>query len=373
MIWSSLGWDSKTDVKEILSDYGRYFLGEGVGEDVAEGMRMLEANLKGPIRENDGIDKTLDKWLDIERKGGEGLRTNWRFQMHLFRACFDAYVRARHIVEMEYQKEAYAALGRAGTDGVPAAIQAAREAFAKADKIRPRRDLRLRIEELGVALLRSIGFQLSADEPYRAKSPERGALLDKVDRPVNDRLWLEAQFEEILNTDNKEQQIEKVDRILNWENPGPGGFYDDLGCAWKQPHLMRQTTWTEDPGFVFGPQESHYRSMDNSTREIAPLKYSWLDQVETVYGIPLQMRYEDLDPKAAYRVRVTYFGRYGAPMRLVADGKHVIHEGFPRPEPVWPVEFDVPAKATEDGVLELAWELVSGRGCQVAEVWLLRK
>ena len=136
---------------------------------------------------------------------------------------------------------------------------------------------------------------------------------------------------------------------------------------------VRQTTWTEDPSFILGPQESHYRSMDNSTGVISPLKYSWLDQVETVYGVPLQMRYENLDPKAAYRVRVTYFGRYGSPMRLVADGKDVIHEGFPRPDPVWPVEFDVPLKATEDGALDLSWELVSGRGCQVAEVWLLRK
>ena len=192
MIWSSLGWDSKTAVEDTLLEYGRYFFGERVAKDVAKGMGLLEANLKGKVCANDGIEKALDQWLEIERKGGKGLQTNWRFQMHLFRACFDAYIRTRHLAEMEYQEEAYAALARAGADGVPEAIRAAREALAKADEVPPRRDLRLRIEELGVALLRSIGFQLSAEEPYRAKSPERGALLDKVDRPVNDRLWLEA-------------------------------------------------------------------------------------------------------------------------------------------------------------------------------------
>jgi hypothetical protein len=39
-----------------------------------------------------------------------------------------------------------------------------------------------------------------------------------------------------------------------------------------------------------------------------------------------------------------------------------------------PLEFEVPKEATADGVLELRWELVNAvRGCQVAEVWLIRE
>jgi len=42
------------------------------------------------------------------------------------------------------------------------------------------------------------------------------------------------------------------------------------------------------------------------------------------------------------------------------------------------VEFDIPAKAAENGVLSLKWSRTpglggNGRGCQVAEVWLIRK
>ena len=42
-----------------------------------------------------------------------------------------------------------------------------------------------------------------------------------------------------------------------------------------------------------------------------------------------------------------------------------------------PLEFDVPAKATRDGTLDLDFTTEgirgNGRGCQVAEVWLIRK
>jgi len=35
-----------------------------------------------------------------------------------------------------------------------------------------------------------------------------------------------------------------------------------------------------------------------------------------------------------------------------------------------PQEFAVPVEATQDGVLDLRWDRIDGRGCQVAEVWL---
>jgi hypothetical protein len=85
------------------------------------------------------------------------------------------------------------------------------------------------------------------------------------------------------------------------------------------------------------------------------------------------MRYQDLDPAASYRLRVTYAGRFHATMRLVADQAYEVHAPLPQPAEPWPLEFDVPAKATADGVLDLQWELLEQRGCQVAEVWLIKK
>ena len=374
MVWSSLAWDPDAELDVLLVDYGRVFFGEDLGQEVAKGLKMLEGNMKGFLLTNEGIDAALAQWRRIGRLGGPELEENWRYQMYLFRAMFDAYIRTRLIAETQYERQAYEALARAGELGVEQAIAEASAALALPDNKRIRPDLRVEMEELGVKLLKIMGLQLSMDEPYLARNPERGALLDKVDIPLNDRLWLERQFVEILAMPSKEEQLARVNLLVNWEDPGPGGFYDDLGNTAKQPHLVRQTRYEEDPGFILGPQESHYRSLDNKTKQMDnTLRYSWLDQCETVYFQPLLMHYSELDPNAQYKVRVTYFGRYGSPMRLVADEKYEVHGSHPAVRPPWPEEFGIPREATQDGQLDLAWHLAEGRGCQVAEVWLIKQ
>jgi hypothetical protein len=49
-----------------------------------------------------------------------------------------------------------------------------------------------------------------------------------------------------------------------------------------------------------------------------------------------------------------------------------------KPWPPKPLEFDIPREATGTGALTLIWHREAGlghngRGCQVAEVWLIRK
>ncbi len=48
-----------------------------------------------------------------------------------------------------------------------------------------------------------------------------------------------------------------------------------------------------------------------------------------------------------------------------------------KPFPVQPLEFDIPQHLTHDGAVEFSWfqntdRTGAGRGCQVAEVWLMR-
>ena len=371
MVWSEMGWAVDSDLDEILLDYGRMFFGEDLGDDVARGLKMLEQNLKGRVRDNEGIDETLRHWQNIQKRGGAKLHENWRFQMYLFRAMFDEYIRARHLVELSYEEQARQALSEASEVGVEQAIEVARIALAQPDRIRVFLDQRILLEEMGVKLLQLIGFQMSIDEPFLARNPERGALLDKLDRPLNDRLWLEGVLQKIVNTEDVAEQFGLIDRILHWEEPGPGGFYDDLGNATKQPHLVRVSTPQNDPGYVLSPQEAHYRSLDNYSRgQVSPLKWSWLDYAQ---GTPIKVRYTDLPADARYRLRVTYFGRFAPVMTLTANDEHEIHGPLAMPEPVWPVEFDIPHTATCDGTLELRWDLVDRRGCQVAEVWLMRR
>ncbi|MCA9438068.1 MAG: hypothetical protein KC978_19945, partial [Candidatus Omnitrophica bacterium] len=224
MLWSALAWDPEAKVDNLLEEYGRLFFGTAYARDVAQGLRNLEENWRGPILENANIEKTLNRWVEIESESGGALESNWRFQLYLMRAYFDAYIQARHRAEVEYQKEAYDNLGKASEWGTVKAIALAREALSQTDTSHPHPEWRSRIEELAVDLFQSIGFQWSVDPPYLARNPERGALLDKVDRPLNDRPWLEERFDRILTLDTEEEKLLEIQKILEWDHPGEGGF-----------------------------------------------------------------------------------------------------------------------------------------------------
>jgi hypothetical protein len=62
---------------------------------------------------------------------------------------------------------------------------------------------------------------------------------------------------------------------------------------------------------------------------------------------------------------------------LVAD-EMMVHDYLRRAFEIVPVSFDVPIEVTKDGDLTLQWDIKSGqggtgRGCQIAEVWLIKK
>jgi hypothetical protein len=90
------------------------------------------------------------------------------------------------------------------------------------------------------------------------------------------------------------------------------------------------------------------------------------------------MRYTGLDRTAQYRIRAVYAGDSpGRKIRLMA-GNLEVHPLMLKPQPVRPVEFDIPRAATSGGELNLSWYGEAGlggngRGCQVAEVWLIKK
>ena len=65
-------------------------------------------------------------------------------------------------------------------------------------------------------------------------------------------------------------------------------------------------------------------------------------------------------------------------VRLVADETFEVHPYRLKPRDMTPMEFDIPVGATRDGALDLEFTAEprrggNGRGCQVAEVWLIRK
>src|SRR5262249_41420298 len=68
MIWSALGWDGDADVREVLRQYGRYFISPAFADRFADGLLGLERNWTGPVLENAGIDDTLRLFRTLERE-----------------------------------------------------------------------------------------------------------------------------------------------------------------------------------------------------------------------------------------------------------------------------------------------------------------
>jgi hypothetical protein len=229
---------------------------------------------------------------------------------------------------------------------------------------------------LGEALFQTIGMQLSV-EKYKALSVDRGASLDTLNFPLNNRDWLRDRFANIRQLRSEQERRAAIQRILNWTNAGPGGFYDDLGNPAKEPHLVRGPGFREDPAAVVSPRADFEEDEDMGAARVAR-RMSWMDHAESLYDAPLQMRYTGLDNKARYKIRVVYGGDDSEhKIRLVANEGIEIHPLIAKPNPIAPIEFAIPAGAIKQGQLILTWSGEpglggNGRTCEVSEVWLIR-
>ncbi|HKB00668.1 MAG TPA: hypothetical protein VKD90_00550, partial [Gemmataceae bacterium] len=371
MVWSALGWDDRADVREVLRQYARYFIGPAFEERFADGLLGLEKNWVGPALENDGIDETLARFRLMERDASPAAKLNWRFQQALYRAYYDGYVRARLKHETEADAAARAMLKDAKAIRSARAVAEALVILDRAAKEPAGRELRARAGELAEALFQSIHAQLSVRK-YQAIAVERGATLDTIDMPLTDVAWLKKQLAEIPLLPDEAARLARLKAVLNRTDPGPGGFYDDLGDPKQQPHLVRPTTWEKDPAFYASPLVGFgFRGAGPGNAPRA-----WWHHAETLFDQPLSLHYPELDPKSQYRVRVVYGGERARRVRLTANEKWEVH-GF-LAKPLQELEFDIPAAASAGGALTLTWAPEAGaggtgRGCQVAEVWLLKK
>ena len=370
-VWSGLGWDPKIDVVQILREYSRYFLGDRYTDPFAQALIALERNWQGPLASNAAVYNTLEQFQSMERAAAPRDLRNWRFQQALYRAYYDAYVRSRLLHETAIEERAVDRLRSASRGGSALAIADARRILDEAQQ-KPAPEWRLRVHTLAEALFQSIRQQLSV-ERYRAIAVGRGATLDSLETPLNNRGWLLARFDEISGLPSEDDRLAAIDRIVRWPDAGPGGYYDDLGNPTQQPHLVRGLPYEQDP--------QRFKSTMTGFGYRPDWRLSWMTHAESFWDTPLQMRYTNLDRSAPYRIRIVYAGdvfSMTTMIKLVANEKYDVHPPIRKESPVKPVEFDIPAEATRGGELTLTFSAPpgmgsAGRGNQIAEVWLMKK
>ena len=352
-IFSALAWDPGENVRDILVDYARVYFKPELAEDVADAILALEKNWHGPLIENGAVEGTWLTWHELEGRAPQ-LAANWRWQMCLMRANYDALVRHRLIAESALEERANAAMADAASTGADAATKRAAAILNQAVTNPASPELRTRVAQLCEALFHSIGLQTSMTK-YYATSWQHGAILDYIDVPMNNRWWLEDEFKKVAALPSEAEKVQRLQQLGAWEHPGPGSFYDDVGNIGKSPHVTpgdaEPTFWAWDQG-----------------RSRARL--SW----QTTMW-PKAMVYAPVDPNGVYVVRSSGYGR--AVLRINGDSVEPTLDGKQMGEFK---EFPVAAKYVQTGKLALTWERPDGeeslnwrQRSRLAEVWLLKK
>lgn len=362
-IWSQLGWNPEGDPRAILVEYARFFFGPALSESAADGILALEQNWVGPLAANGSVDTTLTHWRILEAAAPR-LRNNWRWQLCLLRAYFDAYARHRLIHEAALEKEAMGALDPATGRNSTAGMAAAEAILGRAVPSPVQRGWRQRIEELCADLFQSVCLQTSVKK-YHASGAERGAILDSVDHPLNNRWWLEDEFKRIRALPDETQRRQALELIRTWENPGPGSYYDEVGNVAKSPHVLRSEGLNTDPlvervivpGFWFWDAGQNRRRL------------SW----QTSMDWPAGLVYENLDPQGAYRIRLTGYGE----AKVRVNGELLSPTAYAKDIGQFK-EFPVPSALLKEGRLRLTFDALDEahlnwrQQSRVSEVWLLK-
>lgn len=353
-IWSALAWNSRQEPRAILVEYARCFFGAADADAVADGILALEQNWNGSLRDNQSVPATLERWQSLERAHPER-SGNWRWQMLLIRAYYDAYQRERLLRESALELEALSELERKPGLYPRDAIQAARRILSQAETEPVRPDLRGRLVDLFDELFKTIKFQSSV-ERYHAIHPQRGCMLDFLDYPLNNRFWLEDEFHKVLTLPTLESRWERLETLRTWENPGEGSFYDDIGHVGRSPRAVRRADRRD---------AASYWWVDNG---MSRQRLSWL-----VTAWPASLEYDHLDPNGKYLLRFSGFGD----LKPRANG-----------EPIQPTryettmnsfkEYPVPPELLKDGRLSVTFDSVRLEGVnwrhqpRLAEAWLIK-
>lgn len=365
VIWSAMGWNPQQNVRDVLVEYCNVFFDTDIAELSAEGILALENNWRGSIVDNGAIEGTLKLWQELEQKASQ-LQNNWRWQMCLVRAYYDAYIRRKVIYEQGLEEKANQILQGVEEVGPEKAMQDAMDILNKAVTEPVATDLKEKIVSLYDALFKSIGLQSSV-EKYNASGGERGASLDYIDIPLNNRWWLEDQFQQIQQLGSEEEKIKRLKTIAFWENPGYGSFYDDVGNTRKSPHIKRCEIHYTNPAEEAWQEPTLWWFDNGKSRK----RIAWLSSLERGEAL-----YQGLDPNAQYILRIAGFGK----PQIIIDGEKINSPDEKGIELGEFKEYIIPSESVRDREIVIKWTLPIEdlkknwrQQSRVCEMWLIKQ
>jgi len=378
-MWQRLLWAPRTSVEDVVDDYCRTWFGPEAAPLMAKALFQLEENLEeqpgNPIQEKEGI----ARYYDLVKQAGklmpeQLMRDNWLWRMYMQKAALDRYVQlsVQQQVDLQRRVEQHIASSRDAKKFDQAIV----EALAWFDQLQESSEMiRLREESRRLGEESNTLFGVRNDGYFNLEHDFIGLG------------WLKRQLERARNASPTEQE-ELLSIIVDYENPGEGGFYDKLGTANVAPRVTF--------GYPYDHGQPYVAPMLSEGNRPSQRSMHFTQNEEQ--GVTLH--YQDLDPTAEYRIRLTlvrpwFQERYR--MRMNQKSESIYADGYLLAKELeLPFQmsdfftFDIPREATNDGELVIRleraadvargdrvtveqWRNSGGWGTLLSEAWLMKK
>jgi hypothetical protein len=378
-MWQRLLWNPHTAVEAVVDEYARTWFGPAAAPWMARAIFQLEANLQDHLDDPLPTREGIDAYYQYVQRAGANISDRrrddqWLWRMYMQKAAIDKYtqlaVRRQLTLQRHIENTLADAIERGDLD--PEIDRALNRLAAQSESDEMRR-LREQAERLG--------------EESNAIFGVRSEGIFNLDHDFIGLGWMKRQLMRAKAADGRDK-IALLMMITDYENPGIGGYYDNLGTTGYAPHLVNGSPY--DHGQPYVPQ-----MLSEANR---PSQRSMAFTQHESQGVTLA--YDDLDPAARYRVRFTfvrpwYQERYA--MRMNQKSQSIFADDLllagdvELPERMSDLfTYDIPPAATRDGKLVLRlqkakgvadgsrteieiWRNSGGWGTIVSEVWLLKQ
>lgn len=374
-MWQRLLWAPQTSLDAAVNEYARVWFGPEAAPLMAQALYELESYLAydpaTPITRKTAIDSFYAHVRDAGLKmPPTRMKSNWLWREFMQKAAIDRWVQLRVRQQTAQQQLVEQLIAAAQSDHtIDAAMAALRPGPESPEMLR----LRAKATRLG--------------EESNALNGVRSEGLFNLDHDFLGLGWLRRQLQRARAAQGP-ARAELLRMITHYEDPGPGGFYDDLGTLDRAPNAI--AGYPYDFGQPFVPE-----MLSESNRPSQRTLHFTQDEDQGV-----TLHYRNLDPAARYRIRFTlvrpwYQDRYRARMnqhsQTIYAGNTVLARDVELPERESDFFiYDIPPAAITNNELIIRferapdvahgprtdreiWRNSGGWGTLVAEAWLLKE
>lgn len=367
-IYQRLFWDPHQSVEAVVREYATTHFGREAARAMTEAIFTLEENLQTPILGNRGIDHLIELVEQAGEAMPESLRQeNYLWHLYAEKAYLDKAIQLDLRQQEAFVADIYERLRNALKSDAPSEV----------------------LDQLGHVARPSHSDEIEQLKRLAARHGERaeqiyGVRSEGLFALEQDYIgfgWLEAAVERARQAETLDETHQRLEEILDYEDPGDRGFYDNAGVPGGAPRLVHG--WTFGDGIFDPSNRPSQRTMAFTTDEERGVSF----------------RYQGLDPAASYRVRLTlvrprYLPRFGKFQKQTSQSIYaddlLLADELELPEyRAKQFEYEIPREATADGELLLwmkktpgvgegtpgdtaVWRNTGGWGTLVSEVWLMK-